>query len=200
MRNDGLINVEAAFVPPEIHARGSARGKLYRYVVEDGVPGEIDAAHAHAWRIGPIVDVPRMRAAAALLVGTHDFTSLRARSCTAKNPVKSISALSVARVARPEHEARDVVVIEVIGDGFLRKMVRNIVALLCEVGSGWRCAEDVPGILAARDRAAAGLCAPPGGLTLVRVGCVWPADGSGLIPLFETDAAVRAQRSVWTGS
>ena len=53
VRNDGLINVEAAFVPPEIHARGSARGKLYRYVVEDGVPGEIDAAHAHAWRIGP---------------------------------------------------------------------------------------------------------------------------------------------------
>src|SRR5262249_54001474 len=82
--------------------------------------------------------------------------------------------------AESEHGPRRIVV-EVAGTAFVRKMLRNLVALLVEVGAGLRDPDDVVAILEARDRKQAGLCGPPSGLCLVEVGCAWPEDGSGLI-------------------
>lgn len=171
-RDDGLVDVRAYRVPYDVHARGSGRGKRYRYLVEAGVDAP-DPAHGFVWQIAPTLDGDRMRSAAKQLEGTHDFTSLRAPNCTAESAVKTLTSV---RVGGPFANR---FVIEVCGNAFLRKMVRNLVGLLVEVGAGLR--DDVPAVLAARERDAAGLCAPPQGLVLVEVGCDWPPDGSFLI-------------------
>jgi tRNA pseudouridine38-40 synthase len=178
-RDDGLVAVRAFLVPPTVHARGSGRGKRYRYLVEDGAD-DADQPHAYVWAIAPRLDAERMRRAALHFVGTHDFTTLRGGGCSAASATKTIARL---RVGGPFDAGggRRRFVIEVTGDAFLRKMVRNLVGLLVEIGAGLREPDDVPAALAARDHRARGLCAPAAGLCLVEVGCSWPEDGSALI-------------------
>ncbi len=180
-RDDGLVHVRAFAVPPSVHARGSSRGKRYRYLLEDQ-SADADPDRPWLWAVAPRLDGGRMRAAAGHLVGRHDFSSLRAARCDAASADKTLASV---RVGGPfplgDDDGPRRFVVEIAGDAFVRKMVRNLVALLVEVGAGLRAPDDVPGILAARDRRAAGLCAPPQGLVLVEVGCAWPDDGSGLV-------------------
>ena len=177
-RDDGLLEVVGVVVPPTVHARGISRGKHYRYRIKDEQVPDDDGAllDPHAWRIAPGLDVDRMQAAADVLLGRHDFSSFRAGGCSAASADKTLYRFSVRR------DEEGVLVVDLTGDAFLRKMVRNLVGLLAEVGSGWRSVDDVAGVLAARVRSSAGVCAPPAGLTLVAVGCAWPDDGSGLLP------------------
>jgi tRNA pseudouridine38-40 synthase len=103
-----------------------------------------------------------MRAAAAALVGTHDFASFRAAGGDERSTVRALT-----RVALEADGAELDCSFE--GPGFLRHMVRNAVGTLLEVGRGRRPADSIPALLAARDRALAGPTAPAHGLTLVRV-------------------------------
>lgn len=173
-RDDGLRDVVVCAVDPRVHARGISRGKHYRYVFRGGcAPDDLD--DARRWRVAPALDVGAMAAAAAQLEGTHDFSSFRAGGCSAASPTKTLYRFDVAK------DGADVVV-DLVGDAFVRKMVRNLMGLLAEVGSGWRAVADVDRVVAARDRQAAGITAPPQGLTLVAVGSAWPADGSWRLP------------------
>jgi tRNA pseudouridine38-40 synthase len=192
-RDDGLTFVRLFAVSRHVHARGTARGKRYRYIVDDMCADADDPHHPkslYSWRIAPAVDVDRARSAAALLVGERDFSSFRSGPRTDASPVKHISRITVrGPYALPAVGRR--IFIEVIGDGFLRKMVRNIAGLLVEVGSGWRDVDDIPRILAARDRSALGITAPPGGLTLVEVYTPWrgaaPPDDVVIAPSRDVD-------------
>ncbi len=196
-RDDGLINVRPEIVPRHVHARGCLAGKRYRYLVDDGcAPERIgpevrpskprDARFGlHSWRIHPRLDVERLRAAAETLAGEHDFSSFRAAGCTAATPVKHLRHLRVRGPypldrSAPEGERR--FVFELVGDAFVRKMVRNLIGTLVEIGTGWRPVEDAARLLVVKDRQQAGLTAPARGLTLVQVGCTWPEDGSRRIP------------------
>ncbi len=177
-RDDGLKDVVVCAVDPRVHARGISRGKHYRYVLRGGVDPGADGAgldDPRRWRVAPALDVVAMRAAAAQLKGTHDFSSFRAGGCSAASPVKTMFRFDV------DEDGADVVV-NLVGDAFVRKMVRNLIGVLAEVGTGWRPAADIPRILEARHRQSAGMTAPPQGLTLVAVGCAWPADGSWRLP------------------
>jgi tRNA pseudouridine38-40 synthase len=186
-RDDGLLQVHATPVPKSVHARGSGRGKRYRYLLEDGSPCPTEddrERHGAIWRIAPRIDVERVRAAARHLEGTHDFSALRGGGCSAATATKTLFSVRIGgpfAVAGAEGDAARRFVVEVVGDAFLRKMMRNLVGLLAEVGCGLRAPDDVPALLAGRDRTALGLCAPPCGLVLVEVGCAWPEDGSALI-------------------
>lgn len=177
-RDDGLHDVEVTLVPPTVHARGHSRGKRYRYLVDDRCQPPV-ARRARSWAIAPELSVELLRAAADGLRGTHDFASLRGGGCSAASTVKTLAHVRVGGPF-PLVEGRRFL-IEIVGDAFLRKMVRNAVGLLVEVGAGWRPVSDVEQVLAARDRRAAGLCAPAEGLTLVDVGFAWPDDGSALL-------------------
>lgn len=162
--DDGLFVVGVWRVAPTVHARNVSAGKHYRYVVVDGADEQaVTGAHGHAWAVAPALDVAMMAEAGSLLCGTWDFTSLRGGGCSAATPVKTISRLDVVR------DADGRIVIDIEGDAFLRHMVRNLAGLLVEVGSGLRSPAEVPAVVAARHRQAAGLMAPPGGLTLVEV-------------------------------
>ena len=103
-----------------------------------------------------------MREGAAQLIGTHDFSSFRGAKYAPGSPVKTIHSIDFS-VAWPY------LGMEFHGDGFLKQMVRNIVGTLVDMGRGRMDPADMDSILAAKDRRAAGVCAPGLGLTMVKV-------------------------------
>lgn len=196
-RDDGLLWVRAEIVPPHVHARGAARGKRYRYVIEHGCEGD-DLDGRYVWQIAPRLDVERLCAGATHLVGTLDFSSFRAPRCSMSSPTKTLSSVR-ALGPFPVEGGSERIFIELVGDAFLRKMVRIIVGTLAEVGAGCREPDDVCKVLKARDRNAAGITAPARGLTLMEVGCAWPEDGSRLLPelrSLDDETAPCAERSL----
>jgi len=151
----------AAEVGPEFHARMSATGKHYLYRIELGeVRPVLNAACAH-WHRGAL-DLAAMRAAARLLVGRHDFSAFAAAGRPVRDGVRTLSDLRIRPV-------RGGLAIHAAGNGFLYKMVRNLVGTLLEIGRGRRAPEWAAAVLAGRDRSRAGATAPPQGLILWRV-------------------------------
>ena len=150
--------------PDAFHARYSATERRYRYHVACA-PRALDA-HLR-WTLRPALgpaDFDRMNAAARLLLGRHHFDSFcRTQSAT----VNRVCTLTHARWT-PDLRPGDWT-FEIAADRFLHGMVRAIVGTLVEVGRGRRAPESLPGLLAARDRRAAGQAAPAHGLVLERV-------------------------------
>ena len=103
-----------------------------------------------------------MREAAAYLVGEHDFKSFCTVRTQAEETVRTIYSLDITK-------QDDMITIRISGSGFLYNMVRIIAGTLMAVGTGHIQAEDVPSILEAKDRRAAGPTAPARGLTLIEM-------------------------------
>jgi tRNA pseudouridine38-40 synthase len=148
--------------PDGFDARRSARGKRYRYIIENG-PTRTPLSRLHAWQHFQPLDVAAMRAAAAYLVGRHDYASFQASDCCSPHAVREIRRLEVLG----EPGGRIEVVVE--ATAFVKHMVRNIVGTLVEVGEGKRSPAGIPELLEARDRTRAGPTAPPQGLYLEEV-------------------------------
>lgn len=145
----------------DFHARFSAVGRAYLYrIANRRAPLVLD--RGRAWWVPAPLDAEAMHAAAQGLVGRHDFSSFRAAECQADSPVKTLSAIEVAR-------AGEEIRVTARARSFLHHQVRNMVGTLKRVGEGKWSAEDVVRILAARDRAAAGPTAPACGLYLTEV-------------------------------
>ena len=152
-----IIGCETA--PDDWHARFSCIGRHYRYrIVNRRAPLTLD--QGLAWRVTPRLDAEAMHAAAQCLVGLHDFTTFRSVQCQAKSAVKTLDRLSVRRQAEE-------VIIEASARSFLHHQVRSMVGCLTLVGQGKWGADDLVAALAARDRAALGLNAPPDGLYFI---------------------------------
>jgi tRNA pseudouridine38-40 synthase len=148
-------------VADDFHARlwATRRSYLFR-ILNRRAPPALD--RGRIWHVSAPLDVSAMAAAAAHLVGHHDFTSFRAKFCQARSPLKTLDRLDVTRDG-------DEVRIVAEARSFLYHQVRNMVGTLKLVGGGqWRPA-DVALALAARDRAAGGPTAPPDGLYLTGV-------------------------------
>jgi tRNA pseudouridine38-40 synthase len=159
--------LEASKVPPDFHARKSARGKTYRYRIYRG-PICPPFLARYVWHNPYPLDERAMQKAAAVVVGEHDFTSFAAvdpeRACD-DEPVSNARRIFESRWERSEDE----LVYTVRGNGFLHHMVRNLVGTFVLVGKGTLQPEDMTKILEARKRSAAGATAPAGGLFLVQV-------------------------------
>jgi len=157
------IRVQSAKrVPAEFHARFSAAGKEYRYLVWNH-PAMNPLLRTQAWHFKRKLDLAAMRAAARQFVGKHDFRSFRV------NPSYDTDS-TVRTLARCDIKRRGPLLTFVIeGDGFLYRMCRGIVGTLVQVGEGKIAATAVREILAHRDRQRAGMTAPAHGLVLWRV-------------------------------
>jgi tRNA pseudouridine38-40 synthase len=156
-----LAVLDCTIAPEGWHARFSATERAYEYVILNRrAPAALELGRV--WHIPGPVDAAAMHEAAQLLVGRHDFSSFRAAECQAKSPVKTLSALEVARDG--EH-----IRVFARARSFLHHQVRNMVGTLVQVGRGKWTAEQVGAILAARDRSRAGETAPAEGLTLLAV-------------------------------
>lgn len=140
--------------------------KRYRYRIHDAPWRPVLQRHL-VWRWKSRLDCPAMQAAAAALVGEHDFTSFETTPSTRLSKVRTIHALSVFRHSGYDDAADAELWIEVEGNGFLHNMVRIIAGSLVMVGTGKRSPGWMATVLAARSRPAAGPTAPPEGLVLV---------------------------------
>lgn len=153
--------LDAHEVDAEAHARFSATWRRYLYrLLPRRQPPALD--HDRVWHYRSTLDPGAMQAAAAQLVGRHDFTSFRASQCQADSPVRTLDQLRI--------ETRDEEIhIHAGARSFLHHQVRNIVGTLVLVGAGKWTEDDVATALAAKDRSAAGPTAPPEGLYLTGV-------------------------------
>lgn len=152
---------EAREVKAKSHARFSATGRRYLYrILPRRQPPALDRNRVWHHRAG--LDAAAMQAAAAHLVGRHDFTSFRASQCQADSPVRTLDELRIETEGVEIH-------VHAAARSFLHHQVRNIVGTLARVGCGKWTGDDVAAALAARDRSAAGPTAPPEGLYLTGV-------------------------------
>lgn len=179
-----LSILQAADVSPEFHARRDALGKLYRYTIRNVPRQPRDPfSRRYAWHVWYPLDLAAMRAAAAGLIGTHDFSAFASQGSPRPSSVRTIRSIEIRRTGEftvpqplpdgdgsaPVRHGDERIEIDVAGDGFLYNQVRNIVGTLVEVGRGhWR-PERVAAILVSRDRSRAGPTAPAHGLCLERV-------------------------------
>jgi tRNA pseudouridine38-40 synthase len=148
-------------MPEGFDARRSAAAKEYRYrLVRTAVLSPLDALFSV--RLSPAADLEAMRLAAASLVGRHDFTAFALAGGGHRDPHRRI-------VLAEWRERGELVVLRLVGDGFLRGMVRSIVGTLIEVGCGRRTPADIERLLDGRPRSEAGPTAPARGLVMHEV-------------------------------
>jgi len=145
-----------------------AVSKIYRYRIHDAAWRPVLSRHL-VWRWKSRLDLGAMTAAAAALVGEHDFTSFETTPSTRLSKVRTIHRLDVTRRQGGDDLPDSEIWVEVEGNGFLHNMVRIIVGSLVMVGCGRRRSEWMAEALAARHRPAAGPTAPPQGLALVSI-------------------------------
>jgi len=153
--------LDAEIVPSTFEARFSAIKRHYRYRII-GTRANLTLDIGRAWRIPRRLDTDAMHAAAQRLVGKHDFTTFRDTECQARSPEKTLDQLDVVR------EGREITILT-SARSFLHSQVRSMVGSLVWVGEGRWTADDLSAALAARNRAACGIVAPPEGLYLVKV-------------------------------
>ena len=134
-------------VPDDFHARFSARGRRYRYLLLNRAERPGLMARRVGWFHRPL-DADVMAAAARLFLGEHDFSAFRAIECQAKSPVKTLRRADIVRHG-------DVLAFDFEASAFLHHMVRNMVGALVYVGKGAHPPEWVSELLAGRDRARA---------------------------------------------
>ncbi len=143
-------------VSPDFHARNAARGRRYRYVLLQSAVRPALEAGLVGWTFRPL-DAAPMQAAAACLVGTHDFTSFRSSMCQSPTPVKTLRPIGIAQRGVYWHFDFD-------ANAFLHHMVRNIMGCLLMVGSGRQPPGWMADVLQARDRDVAAPTFAPDGL------------------------------------
>jgi len=159
--------LEVNDAPPSFHARHSARAKTYRYRIYRGAICPPFLAR-YVWHFPYPLDEEAMARAAGPVVGEHDFTSFAAvdpERGRENELVSNVRTIFSSIWVRDQNE----LVYTVRGSGFLHHMVRNLVGTFIVVGKGTLQPEDIPRILAARSRSAAGATAPASGLYLVNV-------------------------------
>ncbi|HEX6706414.1 MAG TPA: tRNA pseudouridine(38-40) synthase TruA [Albitalea sp.] len=143
----------------DFHARNSARGRRYAYLLLESPVRPAIEAGAAGWTFRPL-SIEAMHAAALLLLGEHDFSAFRSAECQAASPVKQLRAIDIHRRGaywRFDFDA----------SAFLHHMVRNIMGCLVAIGSGSRPPGWMAEVLASRDRSRAAPTFAPDGLYFV---------------------------------
>ena len=141
------------------HARYSAIGRRYVYVLLESVVRPAVEAGAVGWSFRPL-EGAAMQAAAQLLIGEHDFSAFRSAECQAASAIKTMRAINISKRGaywRFEFDA----------SAFLHHMVRNLMGCIVAVGAGARDAAWLAGVLAAKKRSLAAATFSADGLYFV---------------------------------
>lgn len=155
-------------VSGDFHARFSAKEKTYRYYLYES-DVELPMLLNRAVAVKGNLDIEKMKEAAKVFIGKHDFRSFQSTGADTVTSVRTIKRLTVKR-------ERGFVVISVTADGFLYNMVRIITGTLVDAAFGLYSPGDISAVLEAKDRTRAGKTAPPDGLYLAEVEYPTPFD------------------------
>jgi len=147
-------------VDESFHARFSAQGRAYRYIILNSDVRSALLNRRVDWRFGPI-DHQKMHDCAQLLVGEHDFSSFRAAGCQSNTPNRNIRWINVSR-------QENFISIDLEANAFLYHMVRNIAGSLISVGMGSMSCAEFEAVFRARNRNLAEPTAPAAGLYFKR--------------------------------
>jgi len=155
----GIVVKDVQVAPDDFDARRAEHVKCYNYYFSlrrslGGMFGR------QAWAVGEDVEIVKMIQAARYFVGTHDFSAFRASDCMSESTVRTMVFSEVHRMSS------DLLVLSIGGKGFLKQMVRNIAGTLAGVGWGKIAVDEIPKLIAAKDRTKVGQTAPAHGLTL----------------------------------
>lgn len=153
---DGVAVRWAKPVSDEFHARFSARGRRYRYLLLNRAQRPGLWQGRLGWFHLPL-DVAAMQQAAARLLGEHDFSAFRAAECQAKSPVKTMTQATVRQFG-------NMIVFDFEASAFLHHMVRNLVGTLVHIGKGAQAVGWVDELLGMKDRKLAAPTFSPDGL------------------------------------
>ena len=150
-------------VSDNFHARYHVVEKTYRFHVDIGKPRN-PFKRFYASHFPYSVNIEKIQYALGDLVGTHDFTSFCASGTEVEDKVRTIYEAKLEI-----NSSADELIFTFRGDGFLYKMIRNLVGTLLEIGNDRMAKDCIPEILAAKDRTKAGQTASPEGLYLCEV-------------------------------
>lgn len=145
-------------VPDDFHPIHMAVAKQYSYRVWNH-PSPPVLCYGSALHVTGPISMEAMLREASHLIGEHDFSSFRATGCGASSPVRTVTSIDIERDG-------NVVEFRVVGQGFLKQMVRNIVGTLLEYGKDPERQPSCREVLQAKDRSVAGPTAEPWGLSL----------------------------------
>ena len=148
-------------VEPDFHPRYCDSEKTYEYRILNRkfpVPTERLYSYFYHYKL----DVDKMKEATSYLIGRHDFASFCGSGAQVKTTIRTVTSMDVWRDG-------DMVTIRISGTGFLYNMVRILAGTLIGVGRGLIDPEEIPAMLKAKDRQAAGMTVPPQGLTLMGI-------------------------------
>ncbi|MBI3595936.1 MAG: tRNA pseudouridine(38-40) synthase TruA [Nitrospirae bacterium] len=165
---EDIVIVSAQKVSSRFHSRFSAVGKIYRYrILNRRYPPAI--GRQYVWTVYSALDIRRMKSAAQVLLGKHDFSSFKGAN-PSEDRTKGKKRSAVCHLRRLDLVKRyDDLVITIEADRFLQQMVRTIVGTLVEVGRGRRGPREMSILLQKKDRRFSGPTAPAQGLCLVEV-------------------------------
>ena len=150
-------------VQSKFHARFDVKAKEYVYKINMGIYDPIEKDYV--FQYNRKLDIPEMERALKYLEGTHNFKSFVKIDEEKENYTRTILKTSLIR----DIKNVNIITISILGTGFMRYMVRNIVGMLIEIGENKYKSEDIILILNKHDRKEAGLCAPACGLYLKNV-------------------------------
>ena len=172
---------DAALCAESFNPRYDALWREYRYWIASAVVSPF--LGRYAWIRRTQLDAEAVEAGARQLVGTHDFASFAGggegvpwsrRATTPRGTTRTILRCECQeirpRIGPGSNERATVLEVRVAADGFLPRMVRNVVGALLQVGQGQRDPEWISELLAGQDRRFGPVAAPPHGVTLLRVG------------------------------
>lgn len=148
-------------VADDFDARRSAVARHYKYIIYNSQIRPSLLRDYVGWYYSPL-DETKMLQAAQAWIGEHNFASFRGAGCQSKSPVREVKMIAVERRG-------SMVIIDIIADAFLYHMVRNMVGVLIEIGSGRRDTKWAETVLVAKCRTKAGITAQPQGLYLTEV-------------------------------
>ena len=156
-----IVILQVQTVAEDFHARYSAVAKCYTYKMAH-LTKQSPFRSRYVWQLPKKLDVPAMQLASEYLLGEHDFSSFRSAGSVKNNPIRKMYALNWT-------EDNQELNLQIVGNGFLYHMVRNIVGALVQVGQGKFSIEQFKELLELKSRAHRGLTAPPQGLYLQQV-------------------------------
>ncbi|MBL0225169.1 MAG: tRNA pseudouridine(38-40) synthase TruA [Geobacteraceae bacterium] len=153
--------LDAIEVPNSFKPIGDALAKHYRYtILLSSVRSPLH--RLHVWHLREQLHLEAMKAAAASFVGRHDFAAFRASNCAARTTIRRVDSVEISLQG-------DILLIDVVGGGFLKNMVRVMVGTLVDIGRGRFTPEHIAWLLQDGDRKKAGATAPACGLCLIKV-------------------------------
>lgn len=158
---DDIVVIRATDVPPDFNAIGSCLKKEYTYRIYNS---RIRNAFYvdRVWFYPKRLDEDVMNRCAQYMVGSHDFAALKSVGTETRTTVRTVYYFDITRQG-------DLIECKVCANGFLYNMVRAMVGTCVYASEGKLAPEELPAILAARNRTAAGPTAPPGGLYMSKL-------------------------------